>query len=733
MKKKIIKFLLFLIITLTLIILYLSIFGISTEKFNKKIQTEILNINKKINLKLKKVTILLDPLDFSLDIKTIAPEIIIENNQLKLESIKTRLPIKSLINNNFTIDNIKISTKTIRLKDIIILARSFKSSAELFILDRVIKDGVLIADIHINFDNNGKIKNDYKINGFIKKAKVDIFKKYDVENLNLLFKIQKNKFFLQDLDAKINQLKFSAPLIEIEKKKDKFKIKGKVITDKKGVNTKTIKDLFKESFKTLKIEDISFNSENKFSLDVNSNFKINNFKLETSLDLNNLKYQNNSSTIKKYLPNFKKFIKLKNHKILINYSKNQLDIKGKGQITIDDKSDKLDYEIIKKNDKYIFNSNINIKNNFLTINAFQYEKKENINSLLSLKGKYKKNKEIELDLVSLKVNNDIFLVKNLRIDKDFKIKNIDLLELNYFNKNKIHNQLNLKKVNKNYELFGKSFDAIKLVDQILDDTNADSSFIFKNLNSKISVKILKVYLDKSTYLNNLSGYINFKNNDINKLSLYSTFPNSKELTLTINTNANKDKITTLYSDYPKPIIKRYKFINGFEEGVLDFYSIKKGDISNSVLKIDNFKVQEVPVLAKLLSLASLQGIADLLTGEGIRFTNLEMKFSNKDKLTIIQEMYAIGPAISILLEGYIESKKLISLKGTLVPATTINKTIASIPLLGDILVGKKAGEGIFGVSFKLKGAPKDLKTTVNPIKTLTPRFITRTLEKIKKN
>ena len=32
----------------------------------------------------------------------------------------------------------------------------------------------------------------------------------------------------------------------------------------------------------------------------------------------------------------------------------------------------------------------------------------------------------------------------------------------------------------------------------------------------------------------------------------------------------------------------------------------------------------------------------------------------------------------------------------------------------------------------IKGSPKDLKTTVNPIKTLTPRFITRTLEKIKK-
>ena len=42
----------------------------------------------------------------------------------------------------------------------------------------------------------------------------------------------------------------------------------------------------------------------------------------------------------------------------------------------------------------------------------------------------------------------------------------------------------------------------------------------------------------------------------------------------------------------------------------------------------------------------------------------------------------------------------------------------------------------FGVSLPSRGllaSPDNLKTTVNPIKTLTPRFITRTLEKIKKN
>ena len=197
------------------------------------------------------------------------------------------------------------------------------------------------------------------------------------------------------------------------------------------------------------------------------------------------------------------------------------------------------------------------------------------------------------------------------------------------------------------------------------------------------------------------------------------------------TTVKNEKITNIIIEEPKPFINNYKFIKGFDEGSLKLNSFKIDNKSRSNLKINNFKVKEVPVLAKILTLASLQGIADLLTGEGIRFDKFEMDFKTKNNLTEIDEMYAIGPAISIMMEGYIEKDRLSSLRGTLVPATTINNTIAKIPLLGNLLVGSKTGEGVFGVSFKIKGPPNDLKTTVNPIKTLTPRFITRTLENLK--
>ena len=244
-------------------------------------------------------------------------------------------------------------------------------------------------------------------------------------------------------------------------------------------------------------------------------------------------------------------------------------------------------------------------------------------------------------------------------------------------------------------------------------------------NFDLNIQIKKIYLDNSDSLQNLKGNLSVVDNKVKYADINAKFSNNQKLFFTIKSKKDK-KITSFVSEKAKPIVKRYDFIKGFEGGSLDFYSENKNGKSASTLKVFDFKLQELPALTKLLTLASLQGIADTLTGEGIRFNELEMNFTGENKLMTIDELYAIGPAISVLMNGYIEKDKLVSLRGTLVPATTLNKTIGSIPFLGKILVGSKIGEGVFGVSFKIKGPPNNLETKVNPIKTLTPRFITRT-------
>jgi len=355
-----------------------------------------------------------------------------------------------------------------------------------------------------------------------------------------------------------------------------------------------------------------------------------------------------------------------------------------------------------------------------------------LNTKLKIIGNYEIDNKLNFKEISILEKENKIVLKNILLDKKGKIIKADKVDLNYLDTENKKNQLLLQRKQKNnYVVSGSIFNANKLITDSLKGNSDINSKIFKN-DINLILNIREVYIDDTSIINSLKGHITIKDNKIYDSNISAYFNNKKNLTFSVKTN-NNEKVTTFYSSTAESFVKRYKFIKGFEEGDLNFYSTKKNSISHSVLKIDNFKVQEVPILAKLLSFASLQGVADLLTGEGIRFTDFEMDFSNNNKLMTIDELYAIGPSISILMDGYIQSNDLISLRGTLVPATTINRTIASIPLVGNLLIGKKVGEGVFGVSFKIKGPPKDLKTTVNPIKTLTPRFITRTLEKIKKN
>ncbi|MDA7443916.1 hypothetical protein N8770_00595 [Candidatus Pelagibacter ubique] len=729
--KRIVKILVILIITLATIVIYLSLYGVKTDKFNKEIIKNVSKINKKINLSLNKVNYLLNPLNFSINISTKNPKILLEDKSLDLKDITSNISLKSFISNQFSIDDLKISTKEIKIKDLISLTRAVEGSPQLFVLDNITKEGLISTDINLKFDLDGEIKNNYQITGTVKKARFNIFNKVEIDDLNLSFNISNNQLTLKKIETNLNSIKLKSPLIKIEKKKDIFFVDGEVANKEKNFDIKKLKPIFGDLLNNIEIEKIDFNSINIFSFNVNKKLKLKDLKLETNLSLENFQIVKNPLNLKKFLPNYTEQIKFKDHKIKIKLIKGIWDIRGDGDINIGDESEQLSYSVIKDDRKITFDTNLNIKNNPLTINFLDYKKKKGNSSEILLKGIYRKNKELILNDISITEKNNQILIKDLMFSKNFKVKDLSYIKLNYQNKNDLLNNLELKKNKSNFSINGKSFDATQLINNSMSDD--ESTTIFENLNSKFNIKIGTTYINKNDYTKNLAGYFTFKNNKLDKLDLASTFSNNKKMNLSIETNNQNETVTKFFSNYPKPLIKKYDFIKGFEEGYLNFNSIKKDGVSNSVLIIDNFKIKEVPVFAKLLSLASLQGIADLLTGEGIRFTDFEMRYSSQKGLTNIEEMYAIGPAISILMDGYIESKKLVSLRGTLVPATTINRSIASIPLLGKVLIGEKTGEGVFGVSFKIKGPPKNLSTTVNPIKTLTPRFITRTLEKIKKN
>jgi len=316
--KRIIKILTILIITLAIIVIYLSIYGIKTEKFNNEIKKNVSKINKRIDLSLNEVNYLLDLLDFSINISSKNPKILLGDKSLNLSDITTNISLRSFINNQFSIDDLKISTKEIQIKDLISLIRTIKGSPQLFVLESITKEGLISANIDLTFELDGKIKNDYQINGAVKEAKFNIFNQVEIENLNLLFDISKNQLTLRKVETDLNNIRLRSSLIQIEEKKNIFFVDGKVISDQQNFNINKLKPILGNLLNTIEIEKIDFKSINTFSFNLNKNFKLNDLKIETNLNLDNLEIVKNPLNLKPFYPIIPSKLNLKIIRLKLN-------------------------------------------------------------------------------------------------------------------------------------------------------------------------------------------------------------------------------------------------------------------------------------------------------------------------------------------------------------------------------------------------------------------------------
>ncbi|MDC3061520.1 AsmA-like C-terminal region-containing protein [Candidatus Pelagibacter sp.] len=709
---------------------YLSIFGIETNKFNNQILNKVERINKDIKFELKKIKIVLNPFSLRLEAKTIGPKLIDvrSNNIIDLESIKTEILISSFFSDDLKIENIEISSKSLEIKNLISFLRSFYKNPELYILEKTIKKGYLIADIKLNPDNSEQ-KNKFEIKGILKETKLKFPGNIDIKKLNFIFEANSNSLVVKDLNFSLSDLDLKSKKILIQNKDNKYFVKGTINNENIELDSTKIISFIGPFVQNILPKKIKFRSENEFSFNFDKKLKFDDLEIFSKINISELIFSNQYK-LSRFFPDIKDEIKLLNNQIEATYKKNNYEINGNGKILYQNTKDDISYFLNKKKEKINFRTKLNIKDDNFKIDFLNYLKDKKKDITIYFNGSKDTNDSVNINSFLIKEERDLIKIDNLKLDKSFKIQSFNSINFNFLDKENIRNFFKVYKNNKEYFIEGVSFNANKLIDNLL--SKDENSRVFLDKKFKFTVDLKKVYLDPDHIISKFEGNISLLNQKIINANLVGNLADNKKINYLVKRLNENKKVTTLLLENAEPIIKRYKFIKGFEEGVLDFSSSSEQSISTSTLKIYNFKLKELPLLTKILTLASLQGIADILSGEGIRFNELEMNFTNKKNLLTIKEIYAIGPAISILMDGYIEKDKLVSLRGTLVPATTINKVISSIPILGKILVGSKTGEGVFGVSFKIKGPPKKLETTVNPIKTLTPRFITRTLEKLKK-
>ena len=95
MKKFFLRSIIILIVIFSSLISYLSIIGIETNKLNSQISHLVKNINKDLNIELRKIKLVLDPFNFVLNAKTVGPKLKIKEKELDIQNIQTTISINS--------------------------------------------------------------------------------------------------------------------------------------------------------------------------------------------------------------------------------------------------------------------------------------------------------------------------------------------------------------------------------------------------------------------------------------------------------------------------------------------------------------------------------------------------------------------------------------------------------------------------------------------------------------
>ena len=229
MIKNIYKLFLATFIIVIFFLIYLSFFGVSTNIFNSSISQQIKKIDKNLEVDLDKIFIILKPLEFKIKLKTVGTNIRYNKEEIQFESVRSDISIKSIMNKQLSMSKINISTKSLEINNLIKFLKLVSKEPSFYVAEQLIKKGYLIADIEVEFDENGNIKKDYVINGFLRDTKINFFNKYNLNKINFIFEAKNNEIQLKDLKLNISDINLNFPEVLILKKNKNYFVSGKLV------------------------------------------------------------------------------------------------------------------------------------------------------------------------------------------------------------------------------------------------------------------------------------------------------------------------------------------------------------------------------------------------------------------------------------------------------------------------------------------------------------------------
>ncbi|MGB0576358.1 MAG: AsmA-like C-terminal domain-containing protein [Alphaproteobacteria bacterium] len=269
------------------------------------------------------------------------------------------------------------------------------------------------------------------------------------------------------------------------------------------------------------------------------------------------------------------------------------------------------------------------------------------------------------------------------------------------------------------ELRGSALDLVPFLTQ--EEAGEDSSLP----RIKLTTEVQTVWFDPEVPVKALKGALSHNGEDWETANLNGIVGKNQPFTFDLKPVGDKRRFT-LQAEDAGDILAGLDIADTFRGGKLILTADKKRGKRNpwqGSLSISDYTIVGAPNLARILTLASLTGIVNTLSGKGISFAQLNIPFSYIDGKANISNARAVGSQLGLTAEGTLNlNKKTAAVRGTIVPAYSINSALGNIPLIGKIFTGKK-GSGVFAATYVISGDLAKSQITVNPLAALAPGFL----------
>jgi hypothetical protein len=148
------------------------------------------------------------------------------------------------------------------------------------------------------------------------------------------------------------------------------------------------------------------------------------------------------------------------------------------------------------------------------------------------------------------------------------------------------------------------------------------------------------------------------------------------------------------------------------------------------MNITGFRVANAPLMAKFLSLLSVQGFFEgASSGDtDINFERLNARFhtekNDKDQwLVIFDDAKVKSSSLGLTFSGTTNiDEKTLNIKGEIIPVAGLNNLVSDIPLIGKVITGGK-DSALFAARYSIKGPDKDPDIRINPLSAIAPGFL----------